>query len=262
MGCVSLIFVLISPILNKSGGRGLLSDVLDSLPQVPNSPIILPAVTATLVITLAPKVHISMLKCVDWRSVSLKLCGQKLGRLEIGIILASSISWASPPHIAINSSKEYRTVQLAKCITVPDEYLVSQTLHVTANLMSSPVLCKIDLASAYRQILIVEAYIQRAAIVTPFNLYEFIRTALGLHSASQTLQRLIDQVTRDLGFVFAKTEDILFISGPTEGNTRHLWQLFGCLAKHDMTINKNRNIKELSAECLDRTTNPNGIALT
>jgi len=47
------------------------------------------------------------------------------------------------------------------------------------------------------------------AIITPFGLFEFVRMLFGLCNASQTFQRLMDEVLSGLPFVFCYLDDML-----------------------------------------------------
>ena len=57
-----------------------------------------------------------------------------------------------------------------------------------------------------------EADICKTAIVTPFELFEFLYMPFGLKNVAQTFQRLMDRIFRGLPFVFIYLDDILIAS--------------------------------------------------
>ena len=69
-----------------------------------------------------------------------------------------------------------------------------------------------DLAKGYQQVPINPSNIPKTAVITPFGLFEYIKMPFGLRSSAQTFQRIIDNITRDLDFVFVYLDDILIAS--------------------------------------------------
>lgn len=62
----------------------------------------------------------------------------------------------------------------------------------------------------------------------------------GLRNAAQTFQRFIDQVLRDLPFVYAYIDDLLVASNSAEEHFSHLEQLFERLDEYSVVINVNK----------------------
>ena len=52
----------------------------------------------------------------------------------------------------------------------------------------------------------------KTAIVTPFDLFEFLSMPFGLKNAAQTFQCLMDRIFKGLPFVFIYLDDILVAS--------------------------------------------------
>lgn len=61
--------------------------------------------------------------------------------------------------------------------------------------------------------------------------------AFGLRNAAQTFQRFIDDVCRDLAFVFVYLDDILVASSALDEHLQHLQALFQRLSDHGLVIN-------------------------
>ena len=59
---------------------------------------------------------------------------------------------------------------------------------------------KLDLLKGYFQIPMWPANIPKAAIITPFGLFEFLRLPFGLWNAAQKFQRMMDRIFGDLPF--------------------------------------------------------------
>lgn len=72
-------------------------------------------------------------------------------------------------------------------------------------------------------------------VTTPFGQFEFNVTSFGLHNASQTFQRLIDKVIRDLEFCEVYLDDVLVVSSSEEEHLRHLNKLL--FEEYEIAIN-------------------------
>lgn len=64
----------------------------------------------------------------------------------------------------------------------------------------------------------------KKVIITPFILFEFLRTPFGLKYAAQTLQRFMDEFMRGLDFIFVYIG--LTTSSSIEEHVQHLHILF------------------------------------
>ena len=81
----------------------------------------------------------------------------------------------------------------------------------------------------------------KTAIITPFGLFEYIRTPFRLHNAGQTFQRFMDGVVRGLEGVFAYVDDILVASKNEKNHEHHLSAFFTRLELFGLVISPEKS---------------------
>ncbi|OXU16722.1 hypothetical protein TSAR_004976 [Trichomalopsis sarcophagae] len=144
--------------------------------------------------------------------------------------------WASPLYM-VPKKKGWRAAgdyRGLNAITIPDRYPLPIILQ------SSPgnVFSTVDLENAFYQIPIDEDNIEKTVVTTPFGLFEFLGTSLGLKNATQTMQQAMDLVLRKLPFAKFYVDDIFIASKDHEEHLQHLRQLLEALRQAKLKVSK------------------------
>nr|VZI26587.1 unnamed protein product [Spirometra erinaceieuropaei] len=96
------------------------------------------------------------------------------------------------------------------------------------------------LLRAFHQILVAPEDIPKAAVATPYGLFELIRILFGLHNATQTFQMFTDYVLRGLPFVYTLTDDLIVASQNAEEHKEHLALVFSRLGTFGVIISSSK----------------------
>ncbi|GFS92541.1 hypothetical protein TNCV_1160091 [Trichonephila clavipes] len=166
--------------------------------------------------------------------------------ITLGHMRPSKSNYASPLHmVPKKDSTEWRPVGDYRALnaqTIKDNYSVPNILDFTSNLHGTKIYSHIDLVKAYHQIPINPDDVYKSAIITPFGLFESTRMQFGLCNAAATFQRFIDEVLRNLPFVFAFVDDILVASSSPEEHLQHLQILFTRLQQYGLSLKPSKCI--------------------
>ena len=164
--------------------------------------------------------------------------------VDQGICIPSDSPYASPLHMVQKSNGEWRPCGDYRRLnetTLPDRYPIPRLRDFTNNLHNCTHFSKIDLQSAYHQVQMDENSVPKTAVTTPFGLFAFLRMPFGLRNASQTFQRMMNEIFSDLDFIFVYIDDLLIASHSHEEHLLHIRIILERLAKHGILINPTKS---------------------
>ena len=99
---------------------------------------------------------------------------------------------------------------------------------------------KVDLASAYQQILLDEEYKEYTTINTPKGLFCYNRLPFGVASVSSTFQRLMDNILQGLKYVCVYLDDILIMGATEEEHLQNLNTVLTRLENAGLQLKRNK----------------------
>ena len=125
-----------------------------------------------------------------------------------GICRRSDSPWSSGLHMVpkkdgtVRPCGDYRRLNERTSV---DAYPLPHIHDFTALLVGAKIFSKIDLVKGYHQIPVRAEDVPKAAISTPFGLFEFLRMPFGLKNAAQTFQRMMDSEPKAQDWMLAWT---------------------------------------------------------
>jgi hypothetical protein len=110
-------------------------------------------------------------------------------------------------------------------------------MDLSSNMEGCTVFSRIDLIKAFHQVPIAPEDRQKTAVITPSGLFEYNYMPFGLCNAAQTLQRMKDQIFKDLPCTFVYLDDQRVASRDMEQHVADLMAMFHRLVDNGLAIN-------------------------
>lgn len=163
--------------------------------------------------------------------------------LEAGIIRPSNSPWSSPAHLVPKRGDDgtrlvvdYRKLN---SVTRKDAYPLPLIDHILHNIGNAKWFSVGDCMSGYMQVALDEESIARSAFITPFGLFEYLRTSFGLTAAPATFMRIINQVLSEhIGkHAFVYLDDLIVYSNTFAEHMDHLALIFESLRAANLKLN-------------------------
>ena len=175
--------------------------------------------------------------------------------------------WASPivvvpkPDNAIRVCGDYKPTVNPQLKV--DQYPLPRPDDLINKLRGGKIFTKLDLASAYQQVILDEASREIVTISTHKGLFQYTRLPFGVASAPAIFQNVMDQILRGLNGVVCYLDDILITGKDEEEHARNLEAVLKKLAEHHVRLKKNKCIfTRSSVEYLGFTVSADGISPT
>lgn len=241
------------------------SQLLTNYPEITNVDTTSPPIKTDVthhIVTKGPPVYLKPRRMNQEKLEAAKIEISNL--LKKGICQPSKSCYATPIHMAKSKDGTYRMCgdyRSLNKITVPDRYPIPYLQDFVNNLHGKEHFSKIDLKKAFHQVPVEPADIPKTALTTPFGLYEFKYMTFGLCNAAQTMQRLMDEVCRDLDFVFCYIDDVQISSKNHEEHMEHLRIFFDRLKQYNLVVNIDKcEFGKPTITFLGHTISTNGIS--
>ena len=124
--------------------------------------------------------------------------------------------------------------------TIPDKYAIPLLTGFVDFMSGATIFSTLNMNESYRQIEVAEEDRRKTAILIPFGSYSFKKIPMGLTTAGNAFQRFMNEILRELDFVYVYIDDILIFSKSCEEHLARLAQVFARLNHYELILNKNK----------------------
>lgn len=131
-----------------------------------------------------------------------------------GIITPVKTSlWASPVIVVVKKDNDIRLVIDCKVsinkVLIPNSYPLPTAQDLFASLAGCKVFCSLDLTTAYTQLQLSDKSKEFVVINTIKGLFKYNRLPQGASSSAAIFQQIMDEILKDIDFVFCYLDDVL-----------------------------------------------------
>ena len=164
--------------------------------------------------------------------------------LKLGIVQRAESPWSSPLTMVKKKNGQWRPCsdyRRFNKMTQPDNYAIPFLQDFSNNLAGSKFFSTIDLYKAYHQIPVNESDVPKTAVCTPFGNFVYKFLGFGLRTATQSFQRMMDEIISSLNFQFTYIDDMLAHSSTLDKHYDDLRQLFKILQTNGLIINSTKS---------------------
>ena len=161
--------------------------------------------------------------------------------LQQGVIRPSNSPWASPVTLVPKSDGSPRfcvDYRKLNSVTKRDSYPLPRICDIMDTLGRSKIFSTMDLKSAYHQIPVHPADIEKTGFTFHRGLFEFTRMPFGLANAPASLQRIMDYIFGDMlgNSIMIYLDDIVVFSKSEEEHVIALKEVFTRLRKYGLRL--------------------------
>lgn len=168
---------------------------------------------------------------------------------KLGVIENSKSPWCFnivPVKKTDGTTRITNDFKALNAVSKKDAYPMPRIDEIYENLSQATVFSKLDLLKGYYQIRLHPDDREKTAFRFEGKLYQFKRVPMGLHSAPQTFQRLMNQVLSDLPFAKCYLDDIIVFSKNLEEHVQHLEAVFMALHKANLRVHRDKCVFAVS----------------
>ena len=191
---------------------------------------------------------------------------ERLDNLEHrGIIRKSSSPWASPILVVAKGDNDFRLVADYRRINesiMGNAWTIPNIETSMANLANQKFYSSLDLKEAFYGVELTKDSIPKSAIITPWGLYEYLRSNFGLKDAMNVYCRMISSVLNNMKSdeVINYVDDSIILGKDFDGHLRNLDKALGAFEKAGLILNIQKcKLVNQEAEFLGQVITPEGI---
>ena len=164
--------------------------------------------------------------------------------IELDVVYPSESPWGSPVHLVPKSGGgswrivcDYRALNKQ---TIPDSYALPHLTDFANDMAGSKFFTSLDLFKSFHQIVVAPEDQQKAVMVTPLGSFAYRKMPMGLCNASQSFQKMMNNLLRSIPNTFCYVDDILIYSNTFDEHVSHLRAVFERLKAHNLVLNRDK----------------------